>query len=99
MSGNIVETEVTVVEGQIEFAVSETGTPMHFEQVERLNKKANVDESEVINMAELAEGGRGLQIIRDCMDYVIYIPENGRNHLRMAKELTRAPGANNPQDS
>jgi serine/threonine-protein kinase RsbW len=87
-SGQTVSIAVSTSADQLHFEVSDSGTPMSAEHVERLIRNSKLFEVEGIDRASLPEGGRGLQIIHDLMDEVAYIRKDNVNRLQLTKRIS-----------
>jgi len=65
--------------------IYDTGIPLEMEMLDRADfKSLEVDPEDLEN---IAEGGRGLPIIKEVMDSVVYESEKGMNCLTMKKKL------------
>lgn len=65
--------------------IYDTGIPMEMEMLDRADFKSI--EVNPKNLENVAEGGRGLPIIKEVMDSVVYKSENGMNCLTMKMKL------------
>jgi serine/threonine-protein kinase RsbW len=72
-------------EKHLRFDLYDTGTPMRGEEVDRLVRGSGIHESESLDLASIAESGRGLEIIHRTMDEIVYKREGDRNHLRLIR--------------
>jgi serine/threonine-protein kinase RsbW len=75
-----------VVSSEIDFLhleVIDNGTPMSAKDLDRLLQGSDV--FHVHDIDQLAESGRGLQIIHDLMDDVAYVSEDSFNRLHLTK--------------
>jgi len=67
--------------------IYDSGIPMEIKMLEQADMKSlEVDPKDLEN---IAEGGRGLPIIKEVMDSVAYESKEGMNCLTMKKKLTR----------
>ena len=83
--GHTVAIELTVLPDQLRIEVSDHGTPMPAEQVHQLQEGNLEFQPDAPSL--LAEGGRGLRIIRRLMDEVSYSRVGKNNRLIMIKHL------------
>ena len=83
--GHRVTIELTVQPDQLRIEVSDNGTPMPADQVRQLQDGKLSLEFQVDDRSLLAEGGRGLRIIRRLMDEVSYSRADNSNRLIMIK--------------
>ncbi len=83
--GHAVSVVITSEIDRLELEIVDSGTPMPDEQVGRLLHGANVFETFDTRRDLLAESGRGLQIIHDLMDAVVYTPGATYNRLRLTR--------------
>jgi serine/threonine-protein kinase RsbW len=88
--GHNVSISLSIHAGQMHIDISDTGASMSSDEVERLVKGTRAADLDTIDIASLPESGRGLQIIRDLMDEVVYIREAEINRLHL---IRRMPGA------
>lgn len=82
--GHDVSLAVSIENGSVVLACADTGKSMGHEQIERVTSGRTAGE-QVKN--ELREGGRGLEIIHDVMDEILYVREGSSNCLKMTKRL------------
>ncbi len=88
-SGNELSVVLTLTPKDITFDVYDTGDPMN---------PRNLDEARIIGPEEdessgsdgIAEGGRGLGIMKEIMDSATYRPDKGGNRLTLRKALPTA---------
>ena len=85
--GHEVSLAVTIENGRVTLACADTGKSMAPEQIERVTFGRGARE-QIKN--ELREGGRGLEIIHDVMDEILYTSEGSSNCLTMTKRLPDA---------
>jgi serine/threonine-protein kinase RsbW len=85
--GHIVAIELAVQPDQLRIEVSDRGTPMPAEQVHKLQDGGLSLEIQPTDRNSLAEGGRGLRIIRRLMDEVSYSRLGNHNRMIMIKHL------------
>jgi serine/threonine-protein kinase RsbW len=84
-AGHPVDVEVSVELGRVVFTVSDRGTPME-------HRPATLPEAGDNDREALAEGGRGLYIMRAFTDHVTYSRVGDHNVLTLVK-LLPMPGA------
>jgi serine/threonine-protein kinase RsbW len=89
--GHTVEIELTVQPNHLCLEVSDSGTPMPVEQVHQLQDGKLCLEFRPDDRNVLAEGGRGLRIIRRLMDEVSYSRVGNHNRMIMIKNLVMSP--------
>ena len=89
--GHTVTIELTVQPNQLCIEVSDNGTPMPAEQVHQLQDDKLSLEFQPDDRKLLAEGGRGLRIIRRLMDEVSYSRVGNNNRMIMIKYLITYP--------
>jgi serine/threonine-protein kinase RsbW len=82
-----ISVEVSSNPSRIRFDLLDSGKSMSLIHAARLKYGATQTEVESIDPAELAEGGRGLQIIHELMDEVQYTPSATQNRLTLVKRL------------
>jgi serine/threonine-protein kinase RsbW len=87
--GHTVSIAVSAQKNELRIDISESGTPMGVEHSQRLRDTREA-EPETGDRSLLAEGGRGLQIIRDLMDKAEYTREGSVNCLRLTKRIHSA---------
>lgn len=80
-AGHRVEVEVEALVGKLVFRVRDLGLAMDPAVLDAPPLRAPG------SLEEVPEGGMGLHIIRDTMDEVAYVSDNGRNELTMVKLL------------
>lgn len=85
--GNQISLVLEIEGDRLDLDFSDTGAPMRAEQANRINHGLELAERRSSEAATLPEGGRGLQIMRDIMDEVVYVREGQVNRLRMTKRL------------
>lgn len=73
-------------EDQVQIEISDDGTPIQVEEIEKLLARPVPEPG---GEFELLPHGRGLQIMRDTMDSVVFSRENDRNVVRLRKALLR----------
>jgi len=78
---------ITLDKEHLHFDLYDTGAPMHVEQVDRLVRGHGIVESENLDLASIAEHGRGLGIIHRTMDEIVYSREGSQNHLKLTRYL------------
>lgn len=88
--GHNVSISPSIHAGQMNIDISDTSASMSSEEVERLVNGTRAGGPDTIDIASLAESGRGLQIIRDLMDYGTYIREAEINRLHRIRRMTGA---------
>lgn len=71
-------------ENQLQIEISDDGTPIQVDEIEKLLARPVPDPSGVV---EILPHGRGLQIMRDTMDSVAFSREKDRNVVRLRKAL------------
>ena len=91
--GHTVAIALAADQDQLHIEVSDSGTPMPVEQVQKLLHGSPVVDFEITDRSCLPEGGRGLQIIHDVMDEVSYVRLAKLNRLKMRKRLRSSPDA------
>jgi serine/threonine-protein kinase RsbW len=85
--GHAVEVAVRTGTDSVIFEIGDNGISMTTKQAEVLKHGARRVEPEPLNKDTLAEGGRGLQIIHDLMDEVVYVTDGKRNRLTLTKRI------------
>lgn len=81
-----VEVIFTLSPEELILDICDTGVPMKKETLEQSDIKSL--ECNATDLQNIAEGGRGLAIIREVMDSVVYKSEDGKNCLTLRKKLT-----------
>lgn len=76
--GHAVEVTLSLHPDRVECVISDTGAPMK-------GLKEDEPDEDPVDRRNLAEGGRGLAIIRAAMDEVVYGSQGGRNVMKMTK--------------
>jgi serine/threonine-protein kinase RsbW len=71
---------------QLQIEIADDGVPLRLEEIEALLRKPI---PEVAASLDLLPHGRGLQIIRDTMDSVVFLRQDDRNVVRLRKSLRR----------
>jgi serine/threonine-protein kinase RsbW len=88
-AGNEVKVVFAVTEEDIVLDICDTGPPMH---PDILNKAViKCPEGDDYDVESIAEGGRGLGIMKEIMDSVTYRSKKGENCLTMIKKLPAEP--------
>lgn len=84
-SGHDVEVHFSLGRDRLVVDIYDTGKPMD----PRLLRQANISTLEIDrdDLDGIAEQGRGLPIIKEIMDSVVYEKKNGKNCLSMTKFL------------
>src|ERR1700731_1886749 len=85
--GHEVSLAVSIENGSVILACADTGKSMEVEQIERVTLGRLAGEPP---RNELREGGRGLEIIHEVMDEILYTREGSSNCLRMTRRLPDA---------
>jgi serine/threonine-protein kinase RsbW len=85
--GHTVSVAVSAQKDELQIDISDRGAPMGAEHIERLHQVSQEAEPEKDDRLQLAEGGRGLQIIHDLMDGAEYTSQEGMNRLRLIKRI------------
>jgi serine/threonine-protein kinase RsbW len=86
-TGHWVEVRVETGKDALRLRVFDSGNSMPHTLAERLTQKSEMADPDTESRAQLAEGGRGLQIIRGLMDEVAYLRIDERNCLEMTRRL------------
>ncbi len=76
--GHAVEVTLSLHTDRVECVISDAGAPME-------GLKEDNPDDDPADRSALAEGGRGLAIIRAAMDKVVYGSQEGRNVMKMTK--------------
>ena len=76
---------------RLDIEVRDGGVAMLPCHAARLMHGSSGDNIEKIDRLSLPESGRGLQIIRDVMDEVVYVRKDNQNHLLLTKYLQPNP--------
>ena len=71
---------------RLQIEIADDGVPLRVEEMENLLKRPVPEPGAVL---ELLPNGRGLQIIRDTMDSVVFSRRDDRNVVRLCKTLRR----------
>lgn len=85
--GHEVSLVVSIENGSVTLACADTGKSMGAEQIDKVTL-GWIAGKPVAN--DLREGGRGLEIIHEVMDEILYTREGSLNCLRMTKRLPNA---------
>jgi serine/threonine-protein kinase RsbW len=83
--GHEISVGILVSEDRLDLEISDKGTPMSAEHVEKLIRGPAQLEIDPADIASLKEGGRGLQIIHAVMDEISYVIERGVNRLLLTR--------------
>jgi serine/threonine-protein kinase RsbW len=85
--GQEVTLEVHFDAKRIELEISNRGERMDAEHAQRLEEPLGIPDVDPVDIADLPEGGMGLQIIKTIMDQTSYSSSDGINRLKMTKQL------------
>ncbi len=85
--GNIVRVAVEVGEGELRFAVQDTGKPMPARLAASLADRSRALEFDESDVKSLPEGGMGLAIAARVMDQMNYSTSDGCNSLVLTKRI------------
>lgn len=88
--GHTVSVAVSAQKDELRIDISDRGTPMGAEHIQRLHQDSLEAEPEKDDRFQLAEGGRGLPIIHDLMDRAEYSSQDGLNCLRLIKRIPQS---------
>jgi serine/threonine-protein kinase RsbW len=91
--GRDVAVALSFTDQQLDLEVRDEGFSMPPEQRERLRTGSAVLAFEPSDLANVPEGGMGLEIIRRTMDRVEYSTGGGTNQLRLTKFIGKAARA------
>jgi len=83
--GHEVKVVLTFTKADIVLDICDIGPPMERDLLDRAVIQCPVGEND--NIESIAEGGRGLAIIKEIMDSVVYRSEGGENCLTLRKKL------------
>lgn len=89
-TGSVVSLLLSTFPDRLEIEVIDRGIGIPADQVRKLlhgSPELNLD---IGDLESLSESGRGLQIIHDVMDQVVYIQNEDRNSLRLTKQIHRS---------
>jgi serine/threonine-protein kinase RsbW len=89
-SGHQVSLVLKIDENRLDLEFSDTGISMRAEQVERVSHGYRQQDVSTVEAEALAEGGRGLHIMREIMDEVSYARQGDFNILRLTKHFRAA---------
>ena len=84
--GHDVEVLFTLHQNRLVVDICDTGKPMDNQALKQADK--SMLEIDLDAPESIAEKGRGLPIIKEIMDTVVYTTESGRNCLSMTKRFT-----------
>jgi anti-sigma regulatory factor (Ser/Thr protein kinase) len=71
---------------RLHIEIADDGAPLQLEEIEALLRRPVPD---LIADLDPRPRGRGLQIIRDTMDSVVFLRQDDRNVVRLQKSLRR----------
>jgi serine/threonine-protein kinase RsbW len=86
-SGHEVSTTVAIGEDRLDLEISDSGTAMSSDQVNRLTQGSAVLDFDERIVESIPEGGMGLQIMHTIMDEVKYSSDGTLNRLCLTKFL------------
>jgi serine/threonine-protein kinase RsbW len=91
--GRDVSVALAFTDQRLDLEVRDEGRSMPIEQRERLRNGSAVLAFEPSDLANVPEGGMGLEIIHRTMDLVEYSTDGGSNRLRLTKFIRKAARA------
>jgi len=87
-AGHEIKVVFTLTQKDITFDIYDTGAPMNPGVLDKAHIISPGDDA--TDLESIAEGGRGLGIMKEIMDSVTYRSEKGENRLTLVKELPAA---------
>lgn len=83
--GHEVKVVLTLTQNEIVLDICDIGPPMECDRLKKAIIQCPADDD--YDIGSIPEGGRGLGIIREIMDSVVYRSEKGENCLTLRKRL------------
>lgn len=84
-----VSVAVSYAQERLQVEIHDCGTTMPEQSRERLRTSSGVFDFDPSDLAQLPEGGMGLELIRQTMDEAVYSSDSRGNCLRLVKYLRR----------